>query len=528
MRRGHVYRWTRGRVILIAVFLAAGASGQAWAAESRTLSLDQCIDMAMQRSRARSASGYAVAAAEAQHRQALSGYWPQVDLKGGFLRTDQPPNFIFPASDMQLPAQNIDVPPTSIQTPGMTVTIPADAFGPGFPPQDVPIPVPPQTVNVPGQNFNVPAQQLPIPEQEIKLADENSWFGTLGARWLLWDGGMRKGIRQQSRAGLDVANEENRRTDLEIVDSVTRLYHGAVMARQVGDVGRDTLARMEATLSLTETMYKEGAGTVKKTDYLSNKVMVETLRSAVALLEKNEALAQAALAYTIGLAWSDTVIPADKEIPFEPSHVDLEALVGEAYAFSPEWKRLEGGTAAAEGAVREAKSGYYPKLALTGELYKWRNDFSAGLATETNKQGWMVGLGIEVPIFRGNLNRNRVREARARLNKINEESILLREGIGLQVREIVLGLIATEKQYQATLDAKTSATENRDLNTRAYQNDLVETEDVIRAQLTEALMSALHYKMRYEHAELLSRLNLVVGTEVASRLTDPQVQGGTP
>jgi hypothetical protein len=34
----------------------------------------------------------------------------------------------------------------------------------------------------------------------------------------------------------------------------------------------------------------------------------------------------------------------------------------------------------------------------------------------------------------------------------------------------------------------------------------------------EALMSAQHYKMRYDHAELRSRLNLVVGTEVSRRL----------
>jgi hypothetical protein len=37
---------------------------------------------------------------------------------------------------------------------------------------------------------------------------------------------------------------------------------------------------------------------------------------------------------------------------------------------------------------------------------------------------------------------------------------------------------------------------------------------VIRAQLVEALMSAQHYKTRYDHAVGLSQLNLVVGTEV--------------
>jgi outer membrane protein len=40
-------------------------------------------------------------------------------------------------------------------------------------------------------------------------------------------------------------------------------------------------------------------------------------------------------------------------------------------------------------------------------------------------------------------------------------------------------LNAAEKSHQATLDAMNAAEENRVLNTRAYQHELVETEKVI-------------------------------------------------
>jgi hypothetical protein len=56
------------------------------------------------------------------------------------------------------------------------------------------------------------------------------------------------------------------------------------------------------------------------------------------------------------------------------------------------------------------------------------------------------------------------------------------------------------------------------LNTRAYQNELVETEKVIRAQLMEALMQAQHYKARYDHIVLQSQIDLLVGTEMMKRL----------
>lgn len=452
------------------------------------MSLDQCLNMAMEKNHSRPASKLAVAAAEARHRQVLSAYWPQVSLRGAYEVLDQPQNFVFPSSTY------------------------------GIGPSALTVPLPPGLLPVPSLTIPVPAQRITVPDQDVKLSDERSVYASAEARWLLWDGGMRRGLREQARAGVDVARERARRTDLEVVDSVTRLYWGAVMARQVHQVGQDTLARMEATLNLTESLYKEGSGRVRKTDYLSNKVMVETLRAAVALLRQNEEEAGAALAYTIGLEWDQTVRPTAREIPFEPFAADARDLVGEAFEWSPDWKQVEAGLRAGDGAVREARAGYFPKLALAGDLHRWWNDYDAGFATPRNKQGWSVRLGVELPLFDGFRTRARIQEAAARRDELREQRVLLREGIGLQVRQAVLGLDAAGRRYQATLDAANAAVENRDLNTRAYQSELVETEDVIKAQLMEAFMSVQHLKVRFDNAEARSRLNLLVGTEVARRL----------
>lgn len=47
---------------------------------------------------------------------------------------------------------------------------------------------------------------------------------------------------------------------------VVRLYHGTRLARRLHQVGKDTLARMEVTLELTESLCRNGAGKVNKTD----------------------------------------------------------------------------------------------------------------------------------------------------------------------------------------------------------------------------------------------------------------------
>jgi outer membrane protein TolC len=477
----------------------------------QVLSLDDCLRIAMEKNHQRPASRFAVAMAEAQHRQALAGYWPQISAKGGWTQLDQAPNFVFPASMMYIPSQTVNVPGGTA-----SVTIPANAFGPGFPPSAVQMPV-----SFPGQSVSTSPQVFPIPEQNIKLANPQNFEATGNMTWLLFDGGMRKGYREQAQGAVEAARADSRRTDLEITDSVVRLYWGALLARQLRQVGDDTLERMEVTLELTESMYKNGAGKVNKTDYLENEVMVETIRSMVAELAKNEAAVEAALAYTMGLSWDATVRPSVEELPYRPFAGNLGELVGTAYEFNPDWAKLEAGLKALQGAVTTARSGYWPKIAFTGELHRWWNSYTAGMATADNKAGWSIGVGAEIPIFNGFLTKNKVAEALAQVGKLKEQKLLLREGIGLQLRELFLGLDAASKTYQAAEKAMVAARENRDLTARAYQSELVETEKVIRAQLFEALMIAQYDKARYDLVSIQSQISVVVGKEIAGRL-NPQ------
>nr|WP_321398772.1 TolC family protein [uncultured Desulfobacter sp.] len=466
--------WYKGAAIAVVVFVMLLTMNDGFAQtgdlqkkdDIQKAGLDACLEQALENNRRRPASRFALEMAQAQHRQTLAGYWPQITARGGYTRLDEAVNF------------NLA---TEFSLPGLS---------------PVPIPV----------------------DADVEILVEKSYTAEIEATWLLYDGGMRKGYREQTQGLVDMMKQEVRRTDLEVIDDVKRFYWGAVLARKLHQVGLDTLSRMNATLNLTETMYKEGSGTVKKTDWLNNKVMVDTLRSMVALLEKNKLMSRAALANTMGLSWNKSVEPEDTKIPLSPFIIDTGEIVEQAYAFNPDWAKVEAGINAAAGALKTAQSGFFPKLALTGELHKWWPNEDGGLATPENKQGWSFGVGVEIPLFSGFLTVNKIAAARAAIAKIKEEQLLLKEGIGLQVRDVLLSLGAAQKSCDASGNALTAAEENRKLNVRAYQSELVETDDVIQAQLTEALMAAQHYKARYEHAALLSRLDLIVGTEVLKQI----------
>ncbi len=453
-----------------------------------TQNLQQCIEIALENNRFRSVSRYSIEIAEAQHQQALSGYWPQVGASAGYSIMDQDPNFIFPS-------QNISMPP------GTALVM------------QVPNPY------IPGTTLQVPVSELPIPAQDIKLMDRKNLVASLNATLPLYTGGQVSAIVRQAEQGMKAAKEEARRTDLQIAYDTTRYYYGAVLARELVQIGKDALSRMEVTLELTENLYTKGSGKVKKTDYLRNKTVVEWLRTAVTNLEANEQLARAALTNSMGLDWENPVEPAPQGLPFNPATVALKELVNGAYSFNPDWARLEAGLEAAAAKIDEAKSGHLPKLALFGKLSHIENSYDEGIVTPDNKNSWIIGVGMELPLFNGLRTTSEVREAKANLNKLKQQQFLLKDGIALQVKHIYIQLMSSQQQMVSSEAAALSSEENRSLNERAYREELVETKDVLEAQMVESLMKAQYRKVLYDHLDARANLDFVVGRQISDIIT---------
>ena len=405
-------------------------------ADTLSLSLQECLDIARERNHQRPASQLGIEISEAQHRQALSSYWPQVTLSSALARRDQDPIFIFPEET---------------ETYGFKL------------------------------GDSEMAAEVNVPDKHVVLQDKTHFVATGELMFPLYTGGLRPAVVRQARAGVAAARQQARRTDLQVIYDVKRMYHGCVLAATLVDIGEEALARLEVTLELTENLYKRGSGKVKKTDYLAHKVVVEGLRSMVAGLHSNRELAHSALANTMGLPWQARVEPTADEVPYTAFDLDLGSLVNGTYRFNPDWARLHAGLEALDAKVAEARSGRLPKLALFGNLQVIGNSHDKGTVGPDEEKSWLVGVGMQVPVFDGFLTKGRIREAKARLEQLKHQKILLREGLALQTKAVFLALMRAQSQEAASGDALSAASDNRRLNARAYQDQLVEVQDVIQS-----------------------------------------------
>lgn len=471
----------------------------------QALTVEDCLDLALANNHRRPISQYALQIAEAQYRQALSGYWPEVRLQGGYTLLDENVTFKYPDMNVAVPAMQIPI-------SGQTIQLPAGALGPGVPPVDIAMPLPDSAIQVPSQNFKVPGEK-------VDILGRQTVSGELSVLYPLYTGGKRSAVVDQAEAGIDAARQEVRRTDLHIAYDVERMYYAGVMTRELRRIGDETLRRLQVTLELTESLYTQGAdGKVRKTDYLRNKLTVEGMQSMLALLAANERMAHAALVHTMGLPWDTQLTLAEGQIPLEELVADPMASAEAAYQFNPDWAALDAGLRAAEAKIREARSDRLPKVALTGSLSEFRNSLDGGLNTADNQHGWSVGIGFQVPLFSGFRTTHQIQEARARLAQLQEQKFLLRDALGVRIRAVIDQLNGAYGQALFGTRAAGTAEENRDLNMRAYQANLLETKDVLEAQLTEAFLKAQAQKARFDYIHARALLAFVVGRDVADRI----------
>lgn len=441
-----------------------------------SLTLSQCIEIALERNQKRRISKLAVETAEYQHKQALSSFWPQLTLDAAYNQLDEDVNFIFPENTYTY----------NITVPGLG--------------------------NLTGQTA--------VPAQDVTVMDRESVLSSLNMTYPLFTGGLRSAAVKAAKSNIKAAQHAMRRTDLELVRDVRQMYYGVVLAKRLSNIGQETLARLNTTTELTERLYKEGSGSVTKLDYLRSQVVLESARSIVERISSGVALAKAALGNTMGLAWDAPVALSETAIPFEELNIDLTKLVASAYQFNPDWDQLAAGLDAAQALVQKERAGHWPKVALNGTLWRWDNGLDdSGLVTNENQTGYSVGIGLQMPIFTGFMTTHKIKEAKARVKQLEARQILLKEGLAVQVKHGFIRVDRSQKIRNASMRAAGHALSHRELAVRAYMNELVTTEVVIESQIVEALARAKSEMAQYENATARFDIDFIVGTEVHAMLS---------
>jgi outer membrane protein TolC len=477
---------------LLGITVTAAACGATERLDN--LTLEQATRMALQNHRSLRVAQAGLQLAEAQYQQAMAAFGPRVSMEAGFQRADQDRTFSFAGA---------------IQTPAMDLSSTLNGvLGP------VIAGLPPATQQQIGMALaqggaTVASQTIPM-NVEVKMFDRDVTKAALNLTYPIYTGGKREAVTAMAQKGSQIAREEQRKTALEVVRDVNKYYHGAVFAQQMATLSSDTLERFQVLEDLTDRLYQNTSLKVKKTDYLRSKTATALIRSAAQEAKYASALTKDALANAMGLA-PDAQLSLALDDATPALDNSLESLISDAMVFNPDKQRLELAIAVSEHQIADAKSAYLPMVGLEASVYQVWNGYKDGLFNEANRSGWTLGVGLKWDLFDGGLAHANVDAAYASKSKLEAQRVLLANGLALQIKDDVMRIQRSRAQVLDSTKAQGFAEENRKLNVRAYQEEMVETKEVIEAQLMESFAGASLYRAQLELRAALADLDYQVG-----------------
>ena len=427
------------------------------------LSLQDALTTALQNNQKQKISQYDQQIAQARYEQAFSPEYPTLDFSLTFNRHDE--NFV-----------------DETQT---NFTIPAGILGPN-------------------------EVSMPIEYTHVVMGRDTT-VAQLDASYALYTGGKISAITTQAQQGIEYAKEDKKLTESEIVFNIKKYYAASVLSDQLLFLTQETADRIEAIKEITEAFYNGDSLFVKKTDYLRVKLMLQSVYSMLLQMKTKASLARSALLFEMGEDTNASVELTDTQLHTVEVPDELQSYIESMFLYNHQLAQSEIGLKIRDAQIEEMQSDYLPTIALYAKAKKLENNLDGGIINDTNNESWDIGIALKLNLFSGHLTKYKVQEKEIEKLKLLAQQSYLKSALSLQTKNTFISLQRAIEQVKISQEALTIAKENSDLNFRGYQQGMIETKDVLEAQIFESMSKASYYKACYEVLTLEAKLNYTLG-----------------
>lgn len=194
-------------------------------------------------------------------------------------------------------------------------------------------------------------------------------------------------------------------------------------------------------------------------------------------------------------------------LSYEKIELSREQVLETAIQARPDLKTLEAQKRASEGSVKVAAKSNSPTLSANAG-YSWGDDDFTG------DDELYVGISLNVSLYDRGLTREKVREARAELEKSSADLESLKQDVVLEVDRAFLEVQDSEQAIWAAKKTVEQARENLDLANGRYEVGVGSPVEVTDA--TENYINArnIYYGTLYDYRSALAALEKAIGGKV--------------
>ncbi len=413
------------------------------------ITLNECIDAALEMNPGIEAAAYRVKASRAAHLQARAAWYPQFSASGSYTRTNNPSQ----AFMMALNRKTLDM------------------TDPDFDPAD------------PGHT------------------DQTRF--SLGMQYLLYDGGQSRMREESAKYGIDLSRYELAAARNALVYEVAHGFYATLKAEAFVEVFQETVASIEASLTLARQRYHEGAAL--KTDVLNLEVQLAQTEEDLINAENSYQMAVAALNTAIGaeIVGPHALIPPGYERPAALIN-DLEKPSVER---RPELQAAALLARVKKSDLRHSRRAYLPTVSAFGSLDMDRR------VSDHFEDSYIAGITARWDIFDGYARSGAISGSRAMRNEAVAFLKQTRKQLDLDLKDAGMKLSSARQRRVVTKTALESAAASLEMTRTLYETGAVDITALLNAQ---AAMTASLVRDRaafYDYLDAQANLNRAVGKQ---------------
>ena len=336
-------------------------------------------------------------------------------------------------------------------------------------------------------------QYADFPSQKIDYKIGNIFLATVSLTQPIYMGGKITAAYRMASRGAEMAEENIRLTESQVIVQTDEAYMQAVLARQLADVARSYKQLLDELLKNVESAVNHGL----KTRNDLQKVQVKLGEAELAIIRADNAtrLSTMNLCHLMGL-------PLETQLtPQPPLGGEMDAAVlplkgdGGAVAARPEAAILQAKTDIAKQQIKLTRSDFMPQLALFAG-YSYANGVKVSGSRLLDSGAAAVGATLKLPIVTFGERIYKARSAKARYQIAQTEQQNLTEQMQLELAQADNNFAEAQTELSITERNLEQAEENMRLARKQYDVGTEPLSQLLDAQAQWQQASANHVKAK--------------------------------
>ncbi len=327
----------------------------------------------------------------------------------------------------------------------------------------------------------------------------------LTANQVVFDGNKTKHRLRSALLTRDMASEQSRRSEMDVLQAVTETYYGTVVAQENLQVAEEAFHTAQADLERSQAL--RDAGMTTDADVLALRVHLAEVEDQRIRSRNHLEVSRARLNDVLGVALDTQHLLTTPLRPVSLPAASLEQYENEALRERPEARQAEMAFRQAEADARLARAALMPEIVVHGAFAANRNSFTSRGGTN-----WMAGATLRLNLFRGFADRSRIAESSFLKVQREQEVRRTQSALRLQVRRFFLDLRAAGTRMEVAQTAIAEAEESHRILGNRYEAGLSDVTALLRSQTAVSAAKTRYLAAVYDQRVAAVRLERAAGS----------------